>query len=122
MSALFDSNIVIDLLAGHPPALTEAASHAEVTISRITWMEVLIGEPDAVTQANWESFLQQFETVEMDETVCREAIRLRQNHRLRLPDAIIWASARSHGADLVTRNTKDFKPGTAGVRIPYTRG
>jgi hypothetical protein len=30
MSAFFDTNIVIDLLAGHPPALNEAASHAEV--------------------------------------------------------------------------------------------
>lgn len=121
MNALFDSNIVIDLLAGHPPALAEAAFHTDAAISRITWMEVLIGAPDAVTQANWESFLQQFETVEMDEAVCRDAIHLRQNHRLKLPDAIIWASARSLGADLVTRNTKDFKPGTAGVRIPYTR-
>jgi predicted nucleic acid-binding protein len=121
MKALFDSNIVIDLLAGHPPALVEAAAHNTVAISRITWMEVLIGAPDAVIQANWESFLQQFETVEIDESVCRDAIQLRQKHRLKLPDAIIWASARALGADLVTRNTKDFKPGTTGVRIPYTR-
>lgn len=121
MGALFDSNIVIGLLAGHQPALAEAASHHDVAISRITWMEVLIGAPDAVIQANGESFLQQFETVELDEAVCREAIQLRQQHRLKLPDAVIWASARACGMDLVTRNTKDFKPGTAGVRIPYTR-
>jgi hypothetical protein len=49
MSALFDSNIVIDLLAGHPPALAEAASHAEAAISRITWIEVLVGAPDEAT-------------------------------------------------------------------------
>ena len=53
VSALFDSNIVIDLLSGHPPALVEAAFHVEVAISRITWMEVLIGAPDVVTRANW---------------------------------------------------------------------
>lgn len=121
MSAFFDSNIVIDMLAGQPPALAEAALHAEVAISRITWMEVLVGAPDAATQAVWESFLSQFELVELDEDVCREAIQLRRLHRLKLPDAIIWASARAYGADLVTRNTKDFKAGMPGVRVPYTR-
>jgi len=36
MRAFFDTDIVIDLLAGHPAALEEAAQHAEVAISRIT--------------------------------------------------------------------------------------
>lgn len=120
MSAFFDSNIVIDLLAGHPPALAEAALHSEVAISRINWMEVLIGAPAVAIQANWESFLAQFEMVELDEAVCREAIQLRQQHRLKLPDALIWASARAYSADLVTRNIKDFKPGMPGVRVPYS--
>lgn len=120
MSAFFDSNIVIDMLAGHTQALVEAGRYDEVAISRITWMEVLIGAPDAVIQASWESFLSQFEVVELDEEVCREAIRLRQQHRLKLPDALIWASARAYGADLVTRNIKDFKSDTSGIRIPYT--
>ncbi len=84
-------------------------------------MEVLIGAPNATMQASWESFLRQFELVELDEAVCREAIRLRQQHRLKLPDALIWASARAYGADLVTRNSKDFKTGAPGIRIPYTR-
>ena len=65
MSAFFDSNIVIDMLAGYPPALAEAATHAEVAISRITWVEVLIGARDSATQASWESFLAQFELVEL---------------------------------------------------------
>lgn len=121
MSAFFDTNIVIDLLAGHPPALTEAAAHQNVGISRITWIEELIGAPDSATQSTWEAFLSQFDLVELDELVCREAIRLRQQHRLKLPDALIWASAKAYGSDLVTRNTKDFKPGTPGVRVPYTR-
>jgi hypothetical protein len=69
VSAFFGSNIVIDMLAGHPPALKEAAMHGEAAISRITWMEVLVGAPDTVTQASWESFLTQFEIVELDEDV-----------------------------------------------------
>jgi predicted nucleic acid-binding protein len=120
MSAFFDSNIVIDMLAGHPLALAEAALHAEVAISRITWMEVLVGAPDTATQASWESFLAQFELIELTEDVCREAIQLRQQHHLKLPDALIWASARAYGTDLVTRNTRDFATGTPGIRVPYT--
>ncbi|HEY1052594.1 MAG TPA: type II toxin-antitoxin system VapC family toxin [Prosthecobacter sp.] len=121
MSALFDTNIVIDLLAGYPPALAEASSHANAAISRITWMEVLIGAPDATVQSQWESFLGQFDMVEMDEAVCRDAIQLRKQHRMKLPDALIWASARAYSADLVTRNTKDFSSSTPGVKVPYVR-
>jgi predicted nucleic acid-binding protein len=41
------------------------------------------------------------------------------NRRLKLPDAIGWASARLNEALLVTRNTKDFPAHESGVRIPY---
>ncbi len=37
----------------------------------------------------------------------------------RLPDAIIWATAREASALLVTRNTKDFPADVPGVRVPY---
>jgi predicted nucleic acid-binding protein len=121
MKGLLDTNIIIDLLAGYSPALHEVARYSGVFISRITWMEVLIGSPNAATTALWESFLNQFVLVELDETVCREAISLRQVHRIKLPDAIIWASARLNSVQLVTRNTKDFSVGTPGVRVPYTR-
>ncbi len=121
VSAFFDSNIVIDMLAGHPPALAEAAMHGEAAISRITWMEVLVGAPDTATQAVWESFLMQFEIVELDEDVCREAIQLRQKHHIKLPHALIWACARAYGSELVTRNTKDFAADTPGIRVPYRR-
>ena len=43
-----------------------------------------------------------------------------RDHRLRLPDAIIWATARVAGAVLVTRNTKDVPAGDPAVRVPYS--
>jgi predicted nucleic acid-binding protein len=121
MNALFDTNIVIDLLAGHPEALSEASRYSEVAISRITWMEVLVGTSDSETQSQWESFLSQFVTIEMDEDICRRAIELRRKNRIKLPDALIRASAKAYGADLDTRNTKDFEQHAPGVRIPYQR-
>jgi predicted nucleic acid-binding protein len=38
---------------------------------------------------------------------------------MRLPDAIIWATAQVNDALLVSRNTKDFKEEWGGIRIPY---
>lgn len=38
---------------------------------------------------------------------------------MRLPDAIIWASAQSQGALLVTRNSNDYPPEEPGIRVPY---
>ena len=119
--AFFDTNIVIDLLAAYPAAMTEAGLYHQVAISRITWMEVLIGAPDPVIQQQWETFLDQFQLVELTEQVCRDAILIRQHSRMKLPDALILAGSRHYGTDLVTRNTRDFAPGTAGVRIPYQR-
>jgi len=31
----------------------------------------------------------------------------------------VWATARSNGCLLVTRNARDFPPSEPGVRIPY---
>jgi predicted nucleic acid-binding protein len=51
--------------------------------------------------------------------VAEEAVRIRRQRRLKLPDAIILATARVHGLVLVTRNTKDFDPADPAIRIPY---
>jgi predicted nucleic acid-binding protein len=45
---------------------------------------------------------------------------VRRIRRIKLPDAIIWASAQEHGRILVTRNIKDFPATEPGVRVPYT--
>lgn len=53
--------------------------------------------------------------------IAERAVAIRREHRMRLPDAIIWASAQSQGALLVTRNSNDFPPEEPGVRVPYYR-
>ena len=64
-------------------------------------------------------FLRDFRVVEVTRGVAREAIEIRRAHRVKLPDAVIWASARAESALLVTRNTKDFPKDQPGVRMPY---
>ena len=38
---------------------------------------------------------------------------------MKLPDAIVWASAQVHAMLLVTRDTKDFPGDDPGIRVPY---
>ena len=44
MNAVFDTNIVIDALNGFDEANTEYSRYERVFISRMTWMEILVGE------------------------------------------------------------------------------
>lgn len=119
MTALFDTNILIDYLNGRPEAEAELARHRRRCISIVTWMEVLAGARHAEEEDVIEMFLRDFVLIELSRPIAREAVALRRARRLRLPDALIWASARHESALLVTRNTKDFPAGEPGVRVPY---
>ena len=119
MKALFDTNILIDYLAGRDAARVELGRYPEHLISIVNWMEVLAGAHDEEEQDVIHLFLRDFRTVELTRAIARDAIDLRKTYRLRLPDAIIWAAARSESALLVTRNTKDFPADDPGVRVPY---
>lgn len=118
MIAVFDTNIVADALNGLPEADAEYGRYERVLISRITWMEVLVGAQDDDVQLR--DFLEtHFEIISLDLAVAETAVRLRRAHHLRLPDAIIWSTAQTNNAVLISRNTKDFNPDWDGIRAPY---
>ncbi len=82
-------------------------------------MEVLVGTTTANRHAT-ESFLQCFEVIELNHMIAQQAVSIRQRHRVKLPDAIIWASAQHHNCTIVTRNTKDFaKTDSVRTWFPY---
>lgn len=118
VGALFDTNILIDYLRGIEPARDEVERFDTRAISIITWIEVLVGTPpDFVPPTR--DFLGTFTLIPVDEQVADAAIGLRQRHRLKLPDALIWASALTRGLLLVTRDHRDFPTDDPGIRIPY---
>jgi predicted nucleic acid-binding protein len=119
VTACIDSDVLIDYFDGIPDAAEELSRYENLVISRLTWMEVLVGAPTENLCTIREGFLREFSIVELDEHVAREAIGLRKERRVKLPDAIIWASARLSDALLVTRNIKDFPVQEPGVRMPY---
>ncbi len=116
--ALIDSNILIDFLAADPRAMDELARYTDRYISVINWIEVMAGVvPDE--QAATERTLSAFERIELTEPIADRAATLRRERRLKLPDAIIQATAQIGDLLLVTRNTKDFPESLDGVRNPY---
>lgn len=119
VKALFDTNILIDYLNGETRAKKELARHHQRLISLITWIEVLVGCRDPEEESAIRRFLSGFELAPIDLEVSDQAVVLRRERRMRLPDALIWASAQQQHALLITRNTKDFPAESPGVRVPY---
>lgn len=120
MRAIIDSDVLVDYLQGSPEAAAELARYEELCISLVSWMEVMVGvSADPNEEESCRRFLGSFRVLPVTMEVAERAVRLRRSHRLKLPDAIIWASAQEVSGLLVTRNTRDFPAGDPGVRFPY---
>jgi len=78
-------------------------------ISLINKIEVL-SFPDISDNEEIEikQFLLNFVTLNVDELVAEETIRIRKKYKLKLADALICATSIVHDAVLVSRNEKDF--------------
>ena len=119
----FDSNIIIDALAGFEAARAEIDRATDygsrAWISRVVWIEVMSkGEGEGLKRA--EVLLSGFGVDEVDVEIGKRAAALRRERRgLKAMDAIILATAQTRGRVLVTRNTKDFPAEMPGIRVPY---
>lgn len=118
VKALFDTNILIDYLGGAVAAKKELARYQDRAISVITWMEVLVGTA-AEDESAIRTWLSSFHVIGLNGEVASRAVEIRKQRRIRLPDAIVWASAEVNSLLLVSRNTKDFPADEPGVRVPY---
>ena len=88
----------------------------QVAISIITRIELLGKLVPAPELAFLQSFVQSGEVFPLDEPTVQRTIRLRQQHRVKLPDAIIAATALAHDLPLLTRNGSGFQA-TAGLVV-----
>ena len=118
MKAVIDTNILIDYLHGVALAATELGLYRKPAISVISWIEVMAGTT-AQTEGAARAFLQTFDLLEIDAKVAEQAVILRKAKRIKLPDAVIQATAQVHQCLLVSRNTRDFDANDPGVRVPY---
>lgn len=118
VNVLFDTNILIDHFNNVTEAHEEIRRHGNGAISIVTWIEVMAGAPPEHEEAT-RAGLGDLSIVPLDEQIAEMAFRLRRSHRLKLPDAVIWASAKVRGLVLITRDAKDFPRNDPGIRIPY---
>lgn len=119
MNAVFDTNVLIDNLNGVAAARAELTRYQTVTISVVTWIEVMAGAADDAEDRRLRAFLATFALQELTQEIADRAASIRRASRLRLPDAIIRATADALGQLLVTRNSRDFDARDPAIRIPY---
>jgi predicted nucleic acid-binding protein len=117
-NVLFDTNILIDYLSGIPQARLELERYPQRAISIITWMEVMAGTT-AKDEKPIRAFLLTFSILPVIAEVAERAFVLRRQRKIKLPDAIIQATAQEEDRLLITRNTRDFPSHDADVRVPY---
>ncbi len=120
MKAVFDTNILIDFLNQDDRARQEFALYDRKLISVITQIEILVGAQDKDDEIELRRFLAGFDVCPITNEVADFCVKLRQKHKLRIPDALIWATALNYECQLVTRNSRDFKMQHPSLRLPYT--
>ena len=120
MKALIDSDVLIDYLQGKAPAKKELNRYTELCYSVISWMEIMSGAETPKEKNAAEALLGSMQLLDLSKEIAAKAVEERRSLRLKLPDAIILATADHEGCILVTRNTKDFSKVDPRIRFPYT--
>lgn len=119
MRGLFDTNILLDYLKGLPEASDELARYDTHLVSVVSVADLHLAARDDQQDA-LDAFLRIFTLVAIDEAVAREAAAIKRLHRnMKLPHALVLASARLNDALLVTRNHKQFPVDAPDIRVPY---
>ena len=116
MKSVLDTNAILYLLGGK---LAEGLPAAAYYISVISEIEVLsYPSLDASAYDQIQEFLSAVTVIGLDDEVKDQAIRLRRQHQLKLPDAIVAATALSLGARLITNDTKLLRvPGLRSEKL-----
>jgi predicted nucleic acid-binding protein len=120
---LIDTNPVIDFFNGKLSAEGKKLIAAiEPAISVITHIELLSNKN--IPSKEWQQihdFIQIAVIYALESQIVEQTIILRQNYKIKTPDAIIAATAIVYGFTLISRNVADFKNISALRAIdPYT--
>lgn len=110
---LIDTNIVIYFLDGLLPSTSlpfiKSVFEGNYAISIITKIELLGWQfPDSSKMDITERFLDSSMISFLDNEVVEQTISLRRFYKIKLPDAIIAATAMTNDLTLLSRNDKDF--------------
>lgn len=105
-----DSNIVIYAAQPEYAHLRQLISEYDTAAVSIVSLIEIFGYPDLDEEDNqiFQEMLRKVRILPLDDDIVALAIRLRQQRRMGLGDAIIAATALVHNLSLLTHNTRDF--------------
>lgn len=115
---ILDTNILI-YLSKQTLLLSDVTSPDElVFISVITYMEAM-GYPfgDKNEEAIINNLCSTIPVIHLTDEIIQEVIKIRKRKKIKLPDAIIFSSAKIHELTLLTANKSDFKGLNGNVRV-----
>ena len=122
MSLLLDTNIIVDLLNGHPQARDYLRTLKKINVSSITVYEVL-AECTGIRSGQLnvaEVLFSNCNVVSVSQSISTRAAgyQRRWNRKRKMADFLIEATAEELGFKLATRNPRDFRQ--VKTVIPYS--
>ncbi len=112
MEYLFDSHILIYHLNGvlnkRGSEILEEGLAGEGAYSVISKIELLGFQQSEEAETKARDLLENLVEILIDAAIAEQTIQLRKLLKIKLPDAIIGATAMVTGVELVTRNSGDF--------------
>lgn len=119
---LLDSNIIIYSAQPENEFLRRLIAERVPAVSAVSYVEVLGYHRLAEAERRYfEAFFAEARVLPLTQPVLDEAVRLRQEKKIKLGDSLVAATALVHELTLVTRNVDDFI-GVNDLRIlnPFT--
>ena len=114
MAYLLDTNVVINYLGASLPVtgmdFLNSIVDSEPILSVVTKMETLgFNFKSSTEQNSMETFVNGSTILDLNNEIVNKTIAVRKSRKIKLPDAIIAATAMVYSLTIVSRNVSDFK-------------
>lgn len=110
---LIDTSVVVkylqEELTSNAMSFMDNVMETDNRISFITKIELLVWKPSGYEDIKVrETYIKQTEIEYIDDSIINKAIYFRKETNIKLPDAVIAATAACHGYTLISTNDNDF--------------
>jgi predicted nucleic acid-binding protein len=121
VSALIDTGVLLDYLAGNAAAKNTLEQYPQSAISVLTWVEIMTLAPPNKEVAT-RDFLRRFERLAFNEAIADRATQLARAHpSMPLPFAVAYATARINSIKFVTADPPGELHIDSSIEVPYRR-
>jgi len=109
---LIDTNVISDFFSASLPVrgmqFMDFVIDDIPNISVISQIELLCWKTDTIKEQQVKDFIADSVIFNINANVIAHCVSIRRNKKVKTPDAIIAATAMSHGYTLITNNERDF--------------